>query len=226
MRSTRTVNAAAAEHSVARPGSPTTVDKRWNPLYALELGMWSVGVLLTAVALTTFLRSEVRASQAEELLPDMQLWSESRKAAYLEAIESEPAPLLGTLHMPSLDITVPVYDTASDLNMDRGSGVIDGMSYPHEPGHIGIAGHRDGFFRALKDAQVGEVLILQTINGEKRFQIDELLIVEPDDSHYLQDTVEQRLTVVTCYPFYFAGSAPQRFLVRASPVENSATITQ
>ena len=222
MRSTR----AEAERSVTLPESPATANKNKNALYVLELGMWGVGVLLTALALTTFLRSEVRASQAEELLPDMQLWSESRKAAYLDAIDAEPSPLLGTLSMPSLDILVPVYDTATDLNMDRGAGVIDGMSYPHEPGHIGIAGHRDGFFRALKDAQVGEELILQTINGEKRFRIDELLIVESDDSHYLQDTVEQRLTVVTCYPFYFAGSAPQRFLVRASPVDDSATLTQ
>jgi len=100
--------------------------------------------------------------------------------------------------------------------MDRGAGVIDGMAYPHEPGNIGIAGHRDGYFRVLKDVQVGDTLALQTLEGSKAFTIDSVQVVEISDTHLLQDTDDQTVTLVTCYPFYFVGHAPQRYIVTAS----------
>lgn len=182
----------------------------------LELACYLVGALLLAFAATVFLRSEVRAEQSLDAMPDMQLWSDARKDAYLRAIESADTPVLAILRAPSLGLSVPVYNSASDLNMDRGAGVIDGMAYPHEQGHIGIAGHRDGYFRILKDVAIGDSLILDTLNGERRFIIEELRVIDPQELHYLQETEDPRLTIVTCYPFYFAGSAPQRFLVRAA----------
>ncbi|EED31628.1 putative sortase family protein [gamma proteobacterium NOR5-3] len=188
-----------------------------------EIACYFVAVLLLAFVASVFLRSEVRAAQSIDVMPDMQLWSASRKDAYLRAIETEDARVLGVLRAPSLGLTVPVYSSASDLNLDRGAGVIDGMAYPHEPGHIGIAGHRDGYFRLLKDVTVGDSLILGTLNGERRFIVEELQIIEPEELDYLQETDDARLTLVTCYPFYFAGSAPQRFLVRAAPANHTTT---
>jgi sortase A len=184
----------------------------------LESGAYVAGTLLLLLALGSVLRSEVRAAHAAEHIPDMQLWSDEAKARYLAALEEERAPVVGMLSAPSLDLDVPVYDSASDLNMDRGAGVIDGMSYPHEPGHIGIAGHRDGYFRAFKDIKLGDRIVLQTLYGTKEFVVDDLQVIEPTALEYLGDTDEQRLTLVTCYPFYFTGSAPQRFIVRAAPI--------
>jgi sortase A len=183
----------------------------------LEGAAYVGGVLLLVVALGSVLRSEVRAAQATEALPNMQLWSNEAKARYLAALDEADAPVLGVLHAPSLALEVPVYDSDSELNMDRGAGIIDGMAYPHELGHIGIAGHRDGYFRALKDLQLGDRLVLETLHGTKEFIVDDLRVIEPTELDYLQETVDQRLTIVTCYPFYFAGSAPQRYLVRATP---------
>ena len=100
--------------------------------------------------------------------------------------------------------------------MDRGAGVIDGMSYPHEPGNIGISGHRDGYFRVLKDVQIGHKIVLQTLEGTKTFTIDSTQVVEIEDTRLLQDTWDQTVTLVTCYPFYFVGHAPKRFIVTAS----------
>ena len=100
--------------------------------------------------------------------------------------------------------------------MDRGAGVIDGMAYPHEAGNIGIAGHRDGYFRVLKDIAVGDKILLRTLEGPKQFTIDSRAVVEVDDRSVLLDTQEQTLTLITCYPFYFVGHAPQRFIVTAS----------
>jgi sortase A len=123
---------------------------------------------------------------------------------------------MGVLEVPSVELEVPIYQTASDQVMDRAAGVIDGMAYPHEGGNIGISGHRDGYFRVLKDVQVGDTITLQTLEGEKRFKIDATTIVDKADTTLLKDTRDQTVTLVTCYPFYFVGHAPQRFIVTAS----------
>ena len=148
--------------------------------------------------------------------PDTRLWNAQRIADYEASLSQELPPVLGVLEIPAVSLMVPVYQTNTDLVMDRGAGVIDGMAYPHEAGNIGISGHRDGYFRALKDIQVGDTIELQTFEGRKRFRIDATQIVEIDDERLLRDTDDQTLTLVTCYPFYFVGHAPQRFIVTAS----------
>ena len=148
--------------------------------------------------------------------PDMTLWAPGRIADYQASLTAELPPVLGVLEVPSVSLEVPVYQTNTEMVMDRAAGVIDGMAYPHEEGNIGISGHRDGYFRVLKDVAVGDPIVLQTLEGEKQFRIDDIQIVEIADTHLLQDTRDQTLTLVTCYPFYFVGHAPQRFIVTAS----------
>jgi sortase A len=148
--------------------------------------------------------------------PDTSLWNAKRIDDYKTSMQGEIPPVLGVLEIPSLGLKVPVYPTDSDLNMDRGAGVIDGMSYPHEPGNIGIAGHRDGYFRVLKDIKKGDAILLQTLEGPKQFRVNATRIVEIPDKRLLQDTDDQTVTLVTCYPFYFVGHAPKRFIVTAS----------
>lgn len=148
--------------------------------------------------------------------PDTSLWAPGRIADYEASMQGELPQVLGLLEVPSVGLKVPVYPSDSELNMDRGAGVIDGMAYPHEPGNIGIAGHRDGYFRVLKDVKVGDKLMLQTLEGPKQFTINSRRIVEIDDRSVLQDTEDQTVTLITCYPFYFVGHAPQRFIVTAS----------
>ena len=148
--------------------------------------------------------------------PDTTLWAPGRVADYEASLKAELPPVIGVLEVPSVGLEVPVYPTDSELAMDRGAGVIDGMAYPHEAGNIGIAGHRDGYFRVLKDVKVGDTLRLQTFEGPKQFKIDNVQIVEITDTHLLQDTYDQTVTLVTCYPFYFVGHAPQRYIVTAS----------
>ena len=148
--------------------------------------------------------------------PDTSLWAPGRIKDYQASLEAELPEVLGVLEVPSVGLKVPVYDTNTELVMDRGAGVIDGMSYPHEPGNIGISGHRDGYFRVLKDVQVGDPIVLQTLQGPKHFRIDATTIVPIKDTTLLRDTREQSVTLVTCYPFYFVGHAPKRFIVTAS----------
>ena len=148
--------------------------------------------------------------------PDTSLWAPGRIEDYQASLTADLPPLLGVLEISSVGLKVPVYSTSNDLTMDRGAGVIDGMAYPHEEGNIGISGHRDGYFRVLKDIQPGDEIMLQTLNGQKKFTIDSTKVVEISDTSMLQDTWDQTLTLVTCYPFYFVGHAPKRFIVTAS----------
>jgi sortase A len=189
--------------------------------HPIESMTYLIGAGLITLACAALLHSEVRAAQAQAELPDMQLWSEQRKARYLEAVHGAEhgEQVLAVLRSPGIGLKVPVYASASELNLDRGAGIIDGMSYPHEPGHIGIAGHRDGYFRAFKDIAIGDRLILDTLDREKHFIVDDIRVIDPDELEYLQETVDTRVTIVTCYPFYYVGSAPQRFIVRARPAE-------
>jgi sortase A len=162
--------------------------------------------------------STVSSDLSSETLPapDTNLWAPGRIADYEASMQMETPQILGLLEVPSVGLKVPIYPSDSELNMDRGAGIIDGMAYPHEPGNIGIAGHRDGYFRVLKDVQVGDKLLLQTLSGPKQFTVDTRQIIEIDNLSVLQDTQNQTVTLVTCYPFYFVGHAPQRFIVTAS----------
>jgi LPXTG-site transpeptidase (sortase) family protein len=149
--------------------------------------------------------------------PDTSLWAPGRIADYAASREAELPPVLGVLEIPSVGLRVPVYPSDTELNMNRGAGTIDGMAYPHEPGNIGIAGHRDGYFRVLKDVRAGDPLVLQTLAGTRYFRIEFTRVVDTTDTQLLQDTDDLRVTLVTCYPFYFVGHAPQRFIVTALP---------
>jgi sortase A len=85
-------------------------------------------------------------------------------------------------------------------------------------GNLAIAGHRDGFFRTLKDAAVGDRIELRTPSGVRVYEIEDMAVIEPNDVSVLRDTPDRALTLLTCYPFYFVGDAPQRFVVRAIAV--------
>jgi sortase A len=104
-------------------------------------------------------------------------------------------------------------DDATDLQLAPGH--IPGTALPGEHGNVGIAGHRDTFFRPLQFIREGDIIALATPNGTYRYRVISTEIVTPDDVQVLDPTKTDVLTLVTCYPFYFVGSAPKRFIVRA-----------
>jgi sortase A len=133
-----------------------------------------------------------------------------RKAAK----ESFPAPL-AVLRVPKLRLEVAVLPGTDDATLDRGLGHIDDTALPGGDGNTGIAGHRDGFFRGLKDILPGDTIEMDTLDRKETYRVERTWIVEPTDVSVLDPTASPSLTLVTCYPFYFVGSAPQRFIVRA-----------
>jgi sortase A len=184
---------------------------------------WLAGLLLSGFFLSQMVRGEVqRVQDIEQVelawnspLLDQSLWAPGRIEAWQQSQVAAPANVMAVLEVPEVGLKVPVYAGASDLNMDRGAGHIKGTTRPDGEGNIGIAGHRDGYFRALKDVEVGDSLTLLTSSGLQRYLIDEILIVDPLDVEVLDASDVTSVTLVTCYPFYFVGHAPQRYIVKA-----------
>jgi sortase A len=153
------------------------------------------------------------ASQGEV---DFSLWDAWRVQAYKQSFATSRNSPLGVLRIPKIQLEVPLLEGTDDLTLNRGVGRIAGTARPGEQGNIGIAGHRDGFFRGLKDVSAGDAIELKTLNGTETYVIDRIQIVTPADVSVLQPRSVPSLTLVTCYPFYFIGSAPKRYIVTAS----------
>jgi len=113
---------------------------------------------------------------------------------------------------------VAVLEGTDDWTLNRAVGHIEETAKPGATGNIGIAGHRDGFFRPLQNVRIGDRLEVQTLDGTQVYRIARTWIVEPDDVSVLDPTSMPSVTLVTCYPFYFVGPAPRRFIVRAERV--------
>jgi len=156
------------------------------------------------------------AAQPDLTNPDFRLWSEKRIEAYKSSLSSHFASPLAVLKIPAINLEVPVLEGTDDLTLNRGAGHIEGTTSPGEDGNIGIAGHRDGFFRVLKDIHEGDEIDLFTQNATARYLVDEIVVVDPENVSVLQPRQKPSLTLVTCFPFYFVGSAPQRYIVHAS----------
>jgi sortase A len=128
---------------------------------------------------------------------------------------------IAVLRIPHIQLEVPVYDDTNDLILNRGVGRILGTAHVGEIGNLGIAGHRDGFFRGLKDLAPGDEIGLDRIGQSDAYVVEKIEIVNPDDVSVLAPTPTPTLTLVTCFPFYFVGSAPQRYIVTASLMYSS-----
>ena len=204
--------------------SPRAASSIWRAAEALSLvlgvgcllyvGVHYVdGMLARRAALDRF--AELRALGTRTDTPELTLWSPGRIAAWQRTLTLPREEPLAVLHIPRIGLDVPVLKGTSDTTLDRGAGHVEDTAMPGTPGNSGIAGHRDGFFRGLKDVNVGDEIQLETLRETQTYRIERAWIVSPDDVSVLDPTPAQSITLVTCYPFYFVGSAPQRYIVRA-----------
>ena len=189
----------------------------WAEMASLTFGLVGLmcwGAFHVGVAATTR-RDVERFGALRVVAPDQSVWSQARVSAWHEAV-ADPAPTpLAVLRIPKIRLEVPVLRGTEDRTLARAVGHIDGTAQPGTDGNVGIAGHRDGFFRGLKDIVQGDVIELDTIEGTEVYRVEQMWVVSPEDVSVLDPTPARSLTLVTCYPFYFIGSAPQRFIVRA-----------
>jgi sortase A len=137
-------------------------------------------------------------------------------------VQAERAPLpemlLGRLKIPRLHVAAMVREGADSGTLRKAIGHIPGTALPGKTGNVGLAGHRDTFFRALRDIEKDDAIDFETDSGTFRYAVQSTKIVSPRDVSVLTASGGRTLTLVTCYPFYYVGSAPKRFIVRAVQV--------
>ena len=123
--------------------------------------------------------------------------------------------IIGRMSIPRLHLAAIVEEGVDDLTLSRAVGHIPGTALPGETGNIGVAGHRDTFFRALKDLRPEDRIDFATRVGHFHYTVESLRVVDPSDVSVLEPGEGRTLTIVTCFPFHYIGNAPRRFIVRA-----------
>lgn len=174
----------------------------------LEYGL--LGLAIGCLGMYAYESVEARRFQAEQT------------AVFERAAKTQVAPLkvrtgalVGMLDVPRLQLTTPVIEGDDDRTLKRAVGHLPDTPLPWEKGNSALAGHRDGLFRPLKDVKVGDEIRFRTTRDEFRYRVTRTSIVMPDDVSVLESTSQAGLTLITCYPFYYVGAAPKRFIVHA-----------
>lgn len=126
--------------------------------------------------------------------------------------------LVGRVEIPRLKIAAMVREGADKKTLKNAVGHVPNTAFPGDPGNVGIAAHRDTFFRDLRGVKMGDRIRLTTSEGTYEYVVDSLKIVYPKNVEVLNPTPDPAITLVTCYPFNYIGHAPQRFIVRAKQV--------
>jgi sortase A len=140
----------------------------------------------------------------------------SHGGAQTARVEAIASGLIGRIEIPRVGISAIVIEGTGGRVLRRGVGHIERSAFPGEPGNVALAAHRDTYFRDLKDVAVGDLIRITTPDGAYAYRVDSILVVTPDRGDLLDDAGRPELTLVTCYPFYWVGPAPKRFVVRAS----------
>jgi sortase A len=211
---------------------PRTATRK-SPLRWLERGLLLVAVLCLGAWGWAWLEARYTQARDAQILDDARSNAATTAAPAQETdrldtfqptvTQPETPPrrqlaegsLFGRIAIPRLDVSTIVLEGVDSSTLRLGAGHIPETAIPGEHGNVGIAAHRDSFFRALKDIRKDDIVRLETLDGTFRYRVDWTRIVTPDATEVLDDTGDPALTLVTCYPFYYVGSAPNRFIVRA-----------
>jgi sortase A len=188
-----------------------------------------IGPVLRWTQRLLFASSAVLLSYCAFVLGDAWLFQKRARQEFERRLQDKPAPgpvtaaaprigadgLIGRIDVPRIGLSAVIFEGTDRLTLRRAVGHIAYTPLPGQRGNAGLAGHRDSFFRPLKDIRRDDVITLTTLSGEYRYRVVSTRVVKPTEVSVLNPTHEEILTLVTCYPFYFVGSAPSRFIVRA-----------
>jgi len=194
--------------SQRKPYGPSTLILRWTARILLATGL----VLLAWVSGVAIQARFYQASVTQYLKKQRELPLRPANPVESELVEGQT---LGRMEIPRLGLSVGIFQGTQSKTLRVGAGHIEGTAIPGEAGNSGIAAHRDTFFRPLENIRTHDDIRLETARGLSHYQVDSIRIVLPDDVAVLEPTAEPGVTLVTCYPFYFVGAAPKRFIVHA-----------
>lgn len=182
---------------------PSRCAMRWTARLFLAAGLLALGYAAYVVV-------DARAYEAAE----QRRFEQARQAG-----TAPPALVdggsIGEIQIPRLGLTAVVAQGDSAAVLRRAVGHLAETALPGERGNVVLAGHRDTFFRPLKRVRVGDAIMLRTRRGDFAYLVESTSVVPPGDVEALQPTDGPTLTLITCFPFYYVGPAPDRFIVRA-----------
>lgn len=195
--------------------------KQPRTLLNLELSLWLAGAV--AIAYYTIQVSAALRFQAEQARRfDRAVSSFSPKGGRSASNPVQGAnqtsrhgKVLGRLQISRLGLSAMVVDGVDDAALRLAVGHIPGTPLPGDFGNVALAGHRDTFFRPLRNIRIADQIDIETWKGDFRYRVTSTAIVSPEDVSVLRPTPDHSLTLVTCYPFNFIGAAPKRFVVWA-----------
>ncbi len=209
------------------PEEPLSQILKWSQRVLFACGVLLLGYC-AFVLMDAWLFQRRESRDLDRLLRD-------RRAAAAAVPQPEPAAapklapavavnggLIGSIAIARLLLSVAIVEGVDTVSLRRAVGHIPGTALPGEAGNVGLAGHRDTFFRPLKDLKIKDEVQISTLKGLFKYEVVSLRIVDPDNVGVLAPSSENVLTLVTCYPFYFIGAAPKRWIVRARQVSSQA----
>ena len=182
------------------------------------------GALITggAALLGSYIWMQHAAGRAQQ---DAQAWlNRAASAPTPKAGHLKHAEVVGRLRIPRLNLSVMVFEGDDAGVLKLGAGHIPTTSLPAEKGNFGIAAHRDTYFRPLRLIRPRDTIEFTTPEGISRYAVTDIEIVRPSDIQVLEKAPGRDLTLVTCYPFYYVGSAPKRWIVHAKLVTPAASL--
>ena len=191
---------------------------RWSRLIScLESVLFVVGIV--CLGYYAYVAIEARLYQEFENRELDMILSTTPTVPQLPGRIRPPQPLpgsaIGRIEIPRLGVSAIIRAGSDAKTLQLAVGHISGTALPGEVGNIGLAGHRDTFFRRLRDIRAADDIRVVTTTGTFTFKVNTLTVVSPKDTWVLNPTRTPTLTLVTCYPFTYIGSAPQRFIVHA-----------
>lgn len=200
-------------------GSPLFASRGRLFLRWVQGFLFVTGILALSYVGLVLLHARLYQLDAGKVLAQQIDAHEQQRGALPPQAAAREGDLLGRIEIPRLNLAVVILQGTTAQTLRLGAGHIDGTAFPGEPGNVGIAAHRDTFFRPLQNIRAGDEILLQTASGFSSYSVESLQIVDPSDVAVLAPSSASTLTLVTCYPFHFIGSAPQRFIVRARMIE-------
>lgn len=145
-------------------------------------------------------------------------WAPARVLAHEKSLKRELRGIVGRLLIPAVNLNVMVLEGTDPWTLNRAVGHIEGTALPGRTGNVGISAHRDGYFLNLGSIGPGDEISIVTTENTYTYAVQSTQIVNPENVKVLSPSDQPVLTLVTCFPFYFVGDAPQRFIVKAQLV--------
>lgn len=183
-----------------------------------------IGLTLIGVVVTGAANARIQQARDERTLLEAERSFAGRVGPDTTLKEPAPEPppsgpvVLGRIEIPRAGVSASVREGDDDATLAVAVGHVRGTARPGEPGNVVLAGHRDSFFRGLRRIRRGDGIWIRAPGLLVEYRVDSTEIVGPGETRVLAKTADDRLTLVTCYPFGYVGNAPKRFIVTASRI--------